>query len=435
MQIKVDEETKVISVGKAEYHSFHIFKSSYDFADNVLFNNDIRIDFDKFDTRLKVKRLAAFDLEVKEGKAKAEDLRAYNKAIADALGCSRTQFCKHFNKLMLKTHVAPVFHLYKKIKPWTLKGGSSWNTHYLKLTNNYKNILEEVYADGLYNIMPIIAITGKTPKELKAALKNKWKIVANNSLNKNKAIADYLYNVYFTHGNDGRTLVLKNICHLPTSVFKYKYTYEVLSYIAKNFKGVWNKRQGIQQEVNYFCDTRNMLLQLNREFNADWTPRRMKEEHNKASKEIAMKDASPVPFNFIPEGFPREVELDEFKATLLDSTYLIALEGIEMSHCVGGYKHYAAEDRYAVWSVTKNGERYSTIGFEKARRIFNNGGSHVVDSEDQWFIQQHYKAFNQPVDDDKAKQLATDVMLKVNNFLKHQRDSTKYLTVALKNDQ
>jgi hypothetical protein len=73
-----------------------------------------------------------------------------------------------------------------------------------------------------------------------------------------------------------------------------------------------------------------------------------------------------------------------------------------MHHCVGGYANLSSEGKYVVYSVKKDGERYSTIGFNR-----NPISGEIL-------FNQHYKKFNNQVDCLDAKAIPFIIASKVN---------------------
>lgn len=102
---------------------------------------------------------------------------------------------------------------------------------------------------------------------------------------------------------------------------------------------------------------------------------------------------SSVPFE-VPLG---PFSFGEYVVTPLSTTGEIVMEGAAMRHCVAGYANSAKTYRYLILSVTKDGQRSSTIGMNVVATI----------CPDMIFLtpQQHYKAYNQPVTCETEKQI------------------------------
>lgn len=376
MKIEWDQENNIIRVGDAVFSSYRRFANSASWANKVLEANNKNIRLNEY----------------------AKNQKEANKQASEALGCSRAVLYKHFNALQLKVFVAPVYDILKNVG-FSRRG---FNTECLRKIHKHKDILEEVYNDKLYNILPIVCETGKSPKELKQEMKQAWKSISKNSLNKNKAL------VKACKGYETERLV--ELHDLPTTVLKNFFSCrpEVQRYIATHFKGKWNKVGNLNGDIRLFGDACYLADQLGESVDWKWTPRRVKEEHDRMSKEITAKKYSKDVFKSVEDISCKALKSGDYTAILLDNAFAIADEGNNMGHCVVGYSDSVRDGKYLVYSVTKNSERSSTIGIylrDSYKYINNNTGASKLE-EPIWMLQQQYGRYNALVVDEEERQLA-----------------------------
>jgi hypothetical protein len=382
MKIEWDKEKNVITVGKAVFKNYTRFQNSAAFANFVLRQNDLPTHLNS------------------HGKNGKED----NKLTADALCCSRSVLFKHYNALQLKVFVAPVYDILKKVG----YSRNGFSAEALRKIHTNKEKLQAVYNDGLYNILPIVCETGKSPQELKKELKNAWKTISKNSLNKNKYLARAI------KGYDDPEIRLNQLKDIPSTVLKNFHATrpEVQAYVAKNFKGLWSHPQRCAGDIRMYSDTTWLATQLGEDTSNihSWTPRRMKEEHDRMSKEINARKYSKDLFDSVKDISVKCVELEGYKATLLDNAFAIAEEGTSMGHCVGLYADSVREGDYLVYSVTKDGERSSTIGI-----VRQSGRNQATEQKyTTCRLQQHYGKYNQAVTEETEKLICSYVIQKLN---------------------
>ena len=371
MEIVWDQESNKILVGKAEFATYINWKGWKEWAKAVVIKND------------------GWDAKFPHH---PKDL---NKFLAEKLGCTPSKMYKHFQKLQYKAFVAPYKDVFMKVG---FKPGRIDERMLMRVIDNYA-VCKQVYDDGLYNILPIVAFTGKSPVELKKEYKSKWKVIANNSLNKNKAIVNTMRKGWHN---------LENIADLPTTVLMKCSGNDWISlqYIAQHFKGKWSKSREMHREVMLFDDTRRMAEQVGKTVSYKWTPRRVKEEHDRMAKELNAQKYSPAPFPVLETMNLEVLEYAGFVATPLVSAKAIADEGATMGHCVAGYINSVRNGSYLVYSVTKDGERTSTIGLRKHYKM--------ASEDSRWDINQQYGRFNKPVDDEDERDIVDIILSKLN---------------------
>lgn len=406
MELKWDKEKNVVLVGNYEFKHYRPFRSRdwrY-WADEVIRGNGIK-------------------LPLVYGKER-------NQAYADILKCRPTILFNHFRKLQYKALVAPYLDVLMKVG----YSRGRIDTKMLYFVRSNYEVSKTTYDDGLYNILPLVVVTGKSPQELSKTIKNKWKVLANNSLNKNKVIAK-VYITAIRHGHMYHLEALAHcasIAHLPTTLLHWHRKplfsggLPLLQYLTDNFRGSWGDRGKIIQAAMYYRDTKRLAEQLGRKFNPKWSARCMKEEHDRMTREINAKLYSPDVFECLKDVEPKSFSHQGYQATLLMSARDIADEGSAMGHCVGGYTSLVGNGHYLVYSVTKDGGRSSTIGLSRKKvRKWVSPEPGDVSPElgdapyeckvvDTYEFNQHFGRFNELVTDEDEKQIPT-LLLKLLN--------------------
>jgi hypothetical protein len=319
------------------------------------------------------------------------------KSMSAVLGGSPAQLYKWFCQMQYKHFVV----LYKDLLSKIAFQRGRIDCKRLELIGMHEPILRQACADKQLNILPILMETGKTPKELKKELGNTWKVLCHNSLNKNKAVAK----TFSTLGR-GATSVLGFLAAQPTTVLEV-YGRDgalVVSHVAAHYKGAWNKYdQKIGRQLH---DAKMLAEQLDKPFDALWSPRRMKEEHDSMSKELFARKFSPIKLTILDDVPVKVLEHEGYVATLLDSRALVAEEGNAMGHCVAGYAESVADGRYLVYSVTKDGQRSSTLGITIRDR--------KADGKTYYFMSQHHGRYNRRLEDRHESDLGELIVKQLN---------------------
>jgi len=334
-----------------------------------------------------------------------------NKVVQEALQCSSPVLYKMFNKMQYKHFVVPYKDFLMKLayKPGRI------DIHALSLIKKHEGILNQSKKDGLWNIMPLIMKTGKTPQEMKKEYGNKWKVLANNSLHKNKVVASYPCDGDFA-----------GIAHVPTSLLTStntgSSTLSMLNFYTSNCKGYWGNDKKIREVSLLLRDTDLLLGQINKMLNFKWSLRRVKEEHDKAVAEINARKFSPEIFESVKEIPVKEFQYSGYTAALLQSPLDIANEGAAMGHCVAGYSNNVRDGEYLVYSITKDGERSSTLGINVMIQRERKGAYTHPTGKDTFVkdfsISQHYGKYNRKVVD-LDEQLVVEYLIEKLNEVKN----------------
>lgn len=386
MRIEHNAENNTITVGKATFRRFANYKSRKVWAQIVCRENNITYP---------------------HGHPKDE-----NKALSDILGCSAVQMYKHFCGLQMKVFVAPYYDVLKHVSfsRGRIPAEALW-----RVSKHY-SVLKPVLDDKLFHLLPIVAATGKSPQQLKAEMKNKWKAVSANSLHRNKA----LYHCIKAEANCVEAMA--KLLPIPTTVLQNhsRGGVPVMEYLAHNFKGQWC--HPLSRESTLYHDTVRMARQLDEEVSPKWTPRRVQQEHYRMSREITARRYSPEPFKSCV-GLPAEVEEGEYKATLLNSAQLVAQEGEAMGHCVAGYADDVRQGSYLVYSITKGGQRSSTLGIRVHNTVISSESDPDLNrTSTSYAFNQHHGKFNRRVVDETEQRLVYTVIEYLN---KSQLDNTQ----------
>lgn len=118
--------------------------------------------------------------------------------------------------------------------------------------------------------------------------------------------------------------------------------------------------------------------------NSTWTSleRRSADWHRRIAIQNMEKQLSGIPEQHW-EAAVREVEIDGIACRPLLSSREMAVEGYEMSHCVGGYTPRCIDGRYRVYSLLEPDGTRSTLGLRITRR--------------QVSVEQHRGKYNGPI--------------------------------------
>lgn len=391
--VDFDEERKAVVIGKYMLHTFTHFKSLTSFMNAVMDAHDI------------------------SGASYHPKWRA--KTFAELFGITPRALYNHVNKLQYKKFVVPVQDILVKVrfKPGRISVGA------LECVRANEAVCREVYNDGLFHLLPVVAIISKSPQQLKAEWGKVWKDVSKNSLNKNQVLATNLKRLRYegdVDAYDEKDLIGK-LTALPTTVLKdyVKSPLYLQEHIAAHYRGRYStlcKNAKDFHDVSYMVrDTKRLAVQLEAPFDPLWSPRKMKEKHDQYSRELTARKFSPAKIEWLKDVSVQELEHEGYKATLLDSRALIAEEGNAMGHCVAGYAESVAMGSYLVYSITKGGERTSTLGVhasEPSVTVVFNGKALPI--RKQYRFSQHYGKFNRRLEDPTEIELGKNIVERLN---------------------
>lgn len=329
--------------------------------------------------------------------AKQRGSKSYYKTFSEIYHVTPSQFVRTLNAIMYKVWVHPVKRWYLKYA--FVRGG---RIHYplLNKIHLHRALIEQVEKDGLDHLTPLVLFTGKSVQELrKECGKSLWKTLCKNSRTRNHLIALHI-EMEGNYRGDSFVEQLRSACRFPSGYLKTQNSdVDAAAWWAFNVcEGVYRGNGGLlMREADLYADTERMAAELGASFNPQWSQRKMKERHDEYAAKHRSKEFSPEPFceskTIVLQG--------GYVAKLLNSPLAMADEGAAMGHCVAYYSRQCASGSYAVFSITKDGERESTLGLEK--------------DKNRWGIQQHVTRFNGPINvSDPLALVAIDVVSRFN---------------------
>lgn len=327
-----------------------------------------------------------------------------NKARCDEFGTSFIAEYKHFMRLQYKAFVSDIPKIVTNnyIKVWYKDKNLPHRIIPYKLNIVCSNIeaINQTIKDGNSHILPFVVFTGKTTEDLKKEYgKGLWKRLCKNSHYRNKVIEE-------SHA-------VSVMVNYPTSVIKMvnrisgcwhinaEFKKELADWYTKYFKGKWTTMThgDIIDIYNCVINTKQMAEQLGYKFNLNMNYDSLKQLHDKYAKAIRDRQYSSEPFDWLKD-IPKQLNEGDYSIVLLDNPRSIREEGDVMKHCVASYINLVVRKEYLVYSVMKNGERVSTVGYYKRN--------------DVWEIQQQYGKCNSRIQDDEEKFIALEMLVKIN---------------------
>lgn len=401
MEMVCDFENRTITIGSAVFRTYRQFDSHVEFSDYVLNANKLRIYFQK-----------------SPGQSYAA---ARNKAFCKVFNRSAASFYKHFNAVMRKMWLAPVYHIILKSFPFQRSPGQlaeavhkAWRA---------KEKAEQAIKDGLENLLPAIVATNRDPKELKEYFKGSgaWKIITRNSNYRNRLLfGDW-------HDHFKKTEISFILEEHPTSLIEFSVSKfaqgfhiskEHFTFLKRNCKGRLKDKRFLRETYFLFSDTHRLAEATGEEFKATWDLQEMQKRHdaytvllhNRRTQRLKEKELE-IEKNFEWLGNVKTAtnSCGEFTSELIKTPGRLQEEGVKMHHCVASYASAVAAKMYIVYSIKKNGEPYSTLGVR-------------LSSEGSVTLDQHLKACNKAVDEENAKLLATQIVRRLRKEFKDARE-------------
>lgn len=389
---EVDEENKVIYFAGKSWDTFRTYKKCFYVCADLLDYNDIE------PISSKVPR---------------------SKVFTNKYGITPSNFKRVFNAIMRRLWVEPVEDVAMMM---CFTKGMQIDSIRLMQIWAVKEIIDQCREDGLMHIVPLVVLLKQDPKGLKKLFgKRYWKILANNSKTRNLLIAKAV--IYHTFKEDIINII-KCICDLntPSTALKamphivrgeaYLYAYKYLKTEVGRVSIPKDKIVRLNHIKNIINDTQDMCGQLGRDFNPSWSLRKLKEKHDECSKLILERKYSSEVFPELSNIPIRGVVCRGYTAKLLDNAKDIAAEGSAMGHCVAGYINSCRVGRYLVYSITKDGQRVSTLGINIVSHFSNCTPAKLVST--QYEFNQHYGKYNSYVEDNDEKYIANHVVTLLN---------------------
>ena len=328
-------------------------------------------------------------------------------------------FCAVYNQ----TYVVPY---YRSLK--TVAKSKTVLNRYLCLihgSNSIKGMVHQMQEDGLDYLVPICIVFNKDTLQMKQHLgKGLWKNVCNSPPTKVGILSNYILAKRVSMLPS--EVNLKGLVELPITLIKYcpapaYIDIDFLRYFANKFKGYYSDTAKIRQVCDIYHDTKRMQARLKRLstdqnlFNEDvdkmnWQT--LTTYHDRLTELIMLqRDAQAKTKFFFVDVVNSALEnlkanITPYNVRILDTPLELKKEGQRMNHCVGVYGEVCKEGRNIIFSVSKNGEPYSTLQVvvDKKSR----------DSYNVFQVGQNYKRGNVPVEDD-CKQFAKILVSLLNN--------------------
>lgn len=228
--------------------------------------------------------------------------------------------------------------------------GKQWHRYDSTLVQQAHGVLpyiNEAERDGLLNLVPVIIAHEAPPQVIRSTIgRGAWRRAANNSVTRNVLIMNALRRC----GTKNRSENFIRLLEFPSGVMRGVVAATDDEMIAARITP--RKRpQEFQHTLHLIRDTRRMVD----DFNPQWGYRRMREEHERATRDLLLKRHSDKKFTddwaYAEKGYT---------ATLLTSKADIATEGAVQHHCVASYAGYAAKGDYAVFRI--EGKERATAG-------------------------------------------------------------------------
>lgn len=323
------------------------------------------------------------------------------------LGVSPKQFTRMWNAVVLKNYIpTDVKHIAMKYCRGRL---GRYQKNRLDALRNNKGSILQLENDGMSNLIPIsLAYSFKYNKPFCAKSfrhevgKSLWKRLLRNSTTRNNLIAYYIEVIDRTYLIDEPVSTpLMSVINVPSSCIprrmdKPLICENTINVLRKERKLTtdWNTKASLN---NIIRDTKLMLENLEMKLPKGHTKYGIEDWKELHTKCIDLTNKAKYSDNYISwlRKYDKTLELGNLEAKVLTSKFAVKCEGEEMKHCVGGYADMVSNKKYVVWSITKDGKRYSTLGL------------HYDNNNQIFYINQHYKKCNGYLDEnDPAKMLA-----------------------------
>lgn len=341
--------------------------------------------------------------------------------IGDYLGCSFAKWRKVWNAIQYDFWIRPIEHhswrfaFNRQKKP---------KASLIRMIWRVKKELDECLENGTYNISPFIFYCQRNPKQLKEALgKANWKQICKNSFSRNKKLAQHMQSFYENKIVEDPVnhirLNFEKVKDLPSTAFDYYHQQIqtrplVVNAALKNMSVIKNK-DDFRDKFNLINDTYNMSRQIDEEvFKFNWSLKKIKEKHDKYKKIIDARKHGDGEFPYVGK-IVEYLSLENFEAKLLKTGLEVGQEGRQMHHCVGMYSKYCYAYERVVYSVTRNGEKYSTLSFRIDKKEQMDKEGNIYNTFREFKKDQHYKMQNKKVDNPIAQQIESILLEKLND--------------------
>lgn len=332
-------------------------------------------------------------------------IKTTHKIVGDYLGCNPRAFFPKFKALMAQLWLEPLPEKVRKGLPYCRF--KKYNLHTLYWCRKQVELLRSLERDNMLSIAPFLI--GQKPTynsavEMRKNVGNStWKRLLRNTFNHNYLLSRINYEscekIYPSWSYT--KFIHKSLCmawHTPINFNAFSETSIEKTAIKYRFVSKYDK---LKEFRNIFLDTQQMATQNGFNFNYQWSPKRMKEEHDNMVKIINQKRYSKDKIAWLGK-YPRKLVLGDCSARLLESPYDFGVEGYEMGHCVAVYNKSCIDGKYLVYHIESENEQ-STVGFDCIDGNING-------------INQHYSKYNAKVTDKNHKAMAEYILLRLKNL-------------------
>lgn len=321
----------------------------------------------------------------------------------ETFGCTVKACLTYVRGFVYHTRIKPVEKWVNRLCRGSNKGSYNW----LLVDKVYHraHLIDKLEKDSLENIVPLVTHCPVDIKEPTQYLKNKfgkslWKTLLNNSMTRNKYLADtdrvttiencYYYPSTFLKRSTKHILRECSNGHIPKRLMEQVFTSvrltskESVFYIGRYYhliNDTMDMYRRFHPEADYYKYFSGLSLKRIEELHKEFTDRIQTE-----------KDKSMMfPISWIDSFNDLYFKIDDYDCVIYNTKYDIKQEGKMMRHCVGMYAGRVSNGDYLVVSIRKDGTRLSTVGFN-------------VDSQGKTLkLNQHYGICNSEVNEDLVK--------------------------------
>jgi hypothetical protein len=349
-------------------------------------------------------------------------MRNRNKyRVALLCGCSLKTFLRLWQAAMYRTFVLPVLPYANR---FAKRKEGRWSAHCIDSIWRHLNVLEKVSEDGQTNLLPF-ALYGISPQRGREMFgQGAWRAICKNAYSRNLKIARCLPDIQGSVPS-----VISVVVRLPSSLLDFLSRpvsggggrYEVievfsLRYVAKYLKGKWNNTGDVVGMRRLYRDCLRMgatPAQLD-----ILPPQRVFQLHDRLVEDTNARKVNGILMQTYLQAElvqkAEELKCGAFSCRVIRDSLGLKEEGAKMHHCVFSYNRECILGAYLVFSILKNGERYSTLGLRVSVQGVYRNWQETLSAEKKITgvnvsIDQHYMHCNKGVDEAEAEQLAARI--------------------------
>lgn len=275
-----------------------------------------------------------------------------------------------------------IYHSQKKLSSIIFKDNKFWQT------NQYN--VKRISQLNFYTLKDYISSTHLSSDErveLYKMIESKFSFIR--WIEENQELWNFTFNTITTYKLKTPNDCLRHKYGVPMNIVKivkdgpikglyYQMRGEFIK-VWKEMKKVLHGVQNLTSELfnnEYFIDTCKMAKALDKKVNCSWSPKRLKEEHDKWSKEITLAILS---FEELKELNVKQIYRDFAEQTgyrLLHTNKAMTFEGMTQNHCVATYISEVDRGETGIYHI--NG--YTLQLVERSNNSLRNGFVHVIES-------------------------------------------------------